>query len=463
MVSRRRALRLAAGSLAAVAGCLGDPQGTPTEAPTDRPSTTPTGTPSASPDDRIPEGDDGPTRTPGDVPEWTPEWSLGFDAGTLVGLDAADGLLYATLSSDDGPSAVAAVDPADRSVRWRTESAGEAVGGSHAGRQGIARGQWGVTTTDDAVYAVAGPAEERRWSVLHALDRATGERRWSLRRDRRLAVEGVLDGLVVATGLEFFPAPGKTPLPHQTPEEPLSTVVYGVDAADGSVRWTHRTTGVRDVSVSPDGVYVAAGSVLEGLAPDGATRFTYGHGPATRVEATAGRAFYLTGEDETATLHGVSPAGGTDWTLDLPVHELLLDGDRLYAGGDAVVRVAADGTVVWRDDDYGQWLLVDPDRDTLYTRSGVRADRASAHAAGGGERWTFDPPSNNAWPEAATSDALVVSAITADDGPFLTVYAVDAEGRATAALDRETVFDAVGVDGTVYLADGESTLLALVP
>jgi len=56
-----------------------------------------------------------------------------------------------------------------------------------------------------------------------------------------------------------------------------------------------------------------------------------------------------------------------------------------------------------------------------------------------------------------------VTAITADDdGPFKTVYAVDDDGQATVALDRNAVLDAVGLDGTIYLADGEK-LLALSP
>jgi hypothetical protein len=445
MVSRRRALQFAAGTLASTAGCLGLPGGSDGD-DTDPPTVT-----------------DGPVWTPGDVPTWRPEWTERFDGWHVLGLDAADGLLYVTLSSDDGPSAVAAVDPAERTELWRTESEGEAVAHSHVGYQGVSRGQWGVTPTDDAVYAVAGPAEEREWTALHALDRATGARRWSLRRDRDLGVAGVEDGLVVATGLEFFPPADQTPVSHQTPDEPLVTVVYGVDAADGTVRWTREFDGVEDVATNADGVCVAAGDHLVGLARDGATRFTYGEGPSTRVVAATDRVYYLTGEEASATVHGVATGGGADWTHDVPVREPILDGDRLAAGGDAVVAVDPDGTVVWRDDDHGQWLLVDPDGDTLYTRSGSHADAATAYDTGGGERWTFDPPSNNAWPEAATADALAATAITPERGEFNTVYAVDSNGRATAAMERDGVFEALGLGGTVFVADGESRLQAFVP
>jgi hypothetical protein len=464
MPSRRRVLQLTAGALAATSGCFSETTDSPTGSDTTdeviRTDTapSPTGTERATEVDRATDEE---TSRPDGLSEWTPEWTEPFGDWTVLGLTAADGSLYTTLQADltEGPSAVAAVDPADGSVLWRTESEGEAVGGSHAAYQRIARGGHGVTPSDEAVYSVAGRDDSYEWTAVHALDRATGERRWSLQRERSLAVAGVADGLVVATGLEFFEPEGT----HDTPDEPLETVVYGLDAATGEVRWTQSFQGVEDVTTCSTGVYVAAGDRLVGLGHDGSTTFTYYHGPSTWVEATGGRIYYLVGEDETATLHGVAPNGEVDWTRDVPVEELLLAGDRLYAGGDATVAVEPDGTVAWRRDDHGQWLLLDPGDNTLYTRSGVGQDRATAHDAGGAERWTFNPPSNNAWPEAATNNALAVTAITPDDGPFKTVYAVDEDGQATAALDRDTVFDAVGLDGMIYLADGTSELLALPP
>ena len=449
MVSRRRILKLGTGALAAAAGCTSTTDNSPkADDPADRSSATDAG--------------DGPTTTPDDdLPAWEPAWSLSFDDANALGLDVRDGMLYMALSANDGPSSVAAVDPAKRTVLWRTQSEGEAVAGSHASGQSIARGQWGSTVTERAVYTVAGPAEEREWSALHALDRETGDRQWSLQRDRKLGVAGVREDLVVATGLEFFPGPEQTPISHQTPEEPLVTVVYGLDLEDGTVYWEREFEEVAEVAVSPDGIFVGADDRLVGLDDAGETTFTLDHGPATRVEATSGRVYYLTGDpygdDGPQTLHGVAPGGGRDWHHDLPVHELLLDGDRLFAGGDVVVAVEPDGTVVWRDGDYGQWLLLDPDGDSLYTRSSVQADAATAYDTAGDARWTFDPPVNNAWPEATTADALLVGTVS---GPS---YAVNAEGEATATLERETVFDAVGLNGTMFLADGRSQLLALEP
>lgn len=148
--------------------------------------------------------------------------------------------------------------------------------------------------------------------------------------------------------------------------------------------------------------------------------------------------------------------------------EFLLDGDRLYAGGDAVAALDPDGSVAWRVDANGKWLLLGPDGETLYTRAGRTSDAVDAYAAsgrqGGSKRWRFDPPSQNAWPEAATREAAVVSAITGSsaDEPSRTVYAVR-DGRATKALGRDLVFTAVTADGAVYLGDGTSQAVALKP
>lgn len=472
MVSRRRFLHLTgSAAVTSLAGCL---DSTRTGTPGDDATTTDT----TSQDDTTPTTEptplaDPPVRTPGDVPAWSPTWTMTFDGWRVRGLNRGDGVLYATLTAQgrDG-SAVAAVDPAAQSVLWRREMAGRAVGvpADHRpiGREGV-----GVTRTPDALYAVSGNLRRNEWSAVHALDPATGDHRWSLRRQRELAVAGVLDSLVVVTGLEFFPGVGEVAPTHTTPEEPLTTVVYGVDAADGNVRWTREFAGVRAVDVGAGGVHVAASGRLVGLDRQGQTRFERGTGPVGRLECLTDTMFLLEGpglrptSDQSATLHRLTSGGEREWTRDLPVNELLVDpgAERLYLGGDSVYAVGFDGQVAWYADDYGEWLLLDPDRDTLYTRSGLQADAATAYDVAGDARWRFDPSVRNAWPEAATSDSLVVSAITPDDGndQFLTVYAVDGDGRATAALDIDTVSAALGRDGTVYLADGDAALHALSP
>ena len=464
MRSRRDTLLLGASALAGLAGCSNGsvvPPADPTSTP---PSTGPRETETPTPEG--PLVSDGPTRTPGTVPGWTPTWTREFDGRHVLGVDADDEALYATLSVDGGPAGVAAVTPGDGAVRWTREFAGEAVSGSKAA-SGLAD-SWGVTLADDAVYAATGNTEDREWSAVHALSRGDGEHRWSLRRERRVGVAGVLDGCVVVTATAFRDRRPASTAPEPTDEEtrsptatpvPPETAVLGVDAASGEVQWERAFRGVADVAVGAN-VHVAGASGLVSLAPDGSRRGRPDTTATNRVVTAGDRVYYRT---EGGTLHAVGPDGETAWARSVPERDLLVGDDRIYAGGDRVVAVTTAGEVAWRDDDPGDGLVRDPDGDTLYARAGRRADRATAYDVRGAERWTFAPPATDAWPEAATTDASVVTAITGKsaDEPFYTVYAVDADGRATAALERDTVFDVLGRDGAVYLADGESRLLSL--
>jgi len=79
--------------------------------------------------------EDVPARTPGEVPEWTPAWTMPFEGWDVPGLDAVAG----------------------RVAGWQ-------------------------------------------WSAVHAFDRASGKRRWSIERERELGIAGLADDLVVATG-----------------------------------------------------------------------------------------------------------------------------------------------------------------------------------------------------------------------------------------------------------------------
>lgn len=464
MPSRRATLGLLASGLAGLAGCTGGPSSPATAEPADTPTRTPgpPGTTERPPDTAEPT--DSPTPD-GDLEPWGVAWELDVDYEHVLGLDVADGRLYATLSDEGGPSAVAAVDPTGPEVVWDAAFEGEAVGGSDADYRPIARDGWGVTVTDDAVYAVAGPAETYDWSAVNALDRETGVTRWRLQRERDLAVHGRRGDLVVATGREFF-EPDTT---HDTPEDPLVSAVYGLDAADGSVRWQASYQAVRDVAVGPAGVYLAAGNQLVGLRLDGTTRFTLeGDREARSVRAAPDRVYYLTeaGGDRSA-VHGLDPDGTRAWQVELPVEEALLDGDRLYLGGDAVAALDPDGTVAWRvDRGYGQWLLLGPDRETLFTRAGAGQDRAAAYdVADGSRRWTYRPPtltSPNAWPVAATAETAVVEGITADHASeaFTSLFAVDREtGTGTRAVGVDPLFDVETVGDTVVVAG--SSLLAL--
>ena len=462
MVSRRRTLRVAAAGLASFAGCAGS-------APSDSGSPTPESTPTLTPPPTDTDGTDAPpdstTRTTSrpaevaDPPEWTPSWRLDVGGG-IYGFDPEDGVLYAVAGSEGGSSAVVAIDPAERDVAWRTELDGEPVEGSHA--EPNDDDLWGVTVENGRVYAVSGTADSYGWTAVRALDRDTGDRRWSFRKERRLAVRGVDDGRVFAAGLEFFEPEHS----HDTPREPLATVLYAIDVETGTARWSRTFVAVEDVAVGSGAVYVVADDRLVALDYDGEVRFAFERGgPGKGVHVASDRVYYTTGSDrDRATIHGLTASGDRDWTRSLPVSEFALAGNRLYAGGAAVAALDPDGTVAWRDDTWGRSLLFGPDEETLFARAGRGADRVSAYATGDGrKRWVFNPPSNDAWPAAATDDAAVVQAITAEDAddPFTTLYAVDtATGTPTAAF--ESGGSAATLDGTLFVG-GDSTVLAFDP
>lgn len=194
--------------LGSAAGCISDPRSTGRSNQTEM--NTPTPPPS-------PNGIGKST----DLPNWTPVWQRTVSEQHVLGLATYDGGIYATLSTENGPSAVTHLTPTDGAVGWRTELEGEAVTGSYAGYRPMARDKWGVTLTHESVYSVNGAADSYDWTALHAIDRASGERRWSLRRERRLFVHGVASRTVFVTGLEFFEPEHS----HDTPEEPLASIL----------------------------------------------------------------------------------------------------------------------------------------------------------------------------------------------------------------------------------------------
>jgi outer membrane protein assembly factor BamB len=464
MSSRRRALRLAGVALASLAGCLDRSPGgrTGTRPTNDAPdgAGTPARSPTGTPEGTDPSGGSDGSDVPEDLPEPAVDWRLSLDRANLLGVDPApDGdVVHAAASDEDGGTTVAALAP-DGTERWRRALEGELVGGSAPRDVRVARDQWGVTPTSGSVLAVTGRVAEGEWSAVHALDAATGGERWSHRAERDLAVAGATDDRVVVAAEEFF-VPDHS---HDTPAEPLSTVVSALDRADGSERWRHESRGVVDVGVGRAGgdapaTFVADADGLLALDPGGDRRFRLARGPARAVRVGPTRCYYVTGADGRTVL-GVAPDGSVAWRRRLPTDEYLRHDDGLYAGGDAVVSLAPSGAVRWRADGYGRWLLPGPDGERLYTRTGRAADAVGAHdVADGARRWTFDPPARNAWPEAATGSHVLVDTVA---GPL---YLVDAAtGRAVAATRVETVFDAEGVGDRVLVGDGEGRLTAYRP
>ena len=452
MVPRRIALRLAgAALLPAIAGCS-DRTGTAGE-PTDSPSPSSTATSTDEPID--------PPSTPlNDLPEWESAWTRSVESRHVLGLDAHEDTVYASLSSEGGPSAIAALDPADGTELWRTATPGELEGRTYA-EPNDGDDRWGVTVTDDRVFAVTGHADEYEWTALRALDRTTGEVDWSLREERSLAVRGVHDGTVYVTSTAFFEPEHS----HDTPEEPLETELFAVDAADGTLRWSYPFAGVGDVAVSPTGVVVAAGTRLTGFAHDGSKRFDVDTGAEGRaVAASADRVFFLGEGDEAGRpVHGYTFDGAREWGERRPVREVLLDRDRgvLYAAGDVTLALEPDGSVAWRAPVRGGHpLLLDGPGDTLYTRGGGTG--AEAFGLPDGEhRWSFDPRERYAWPVAATADAAVVEGFV--EGRAL--YAVDpASGEATRRRGfgaDATLFTTETAAGYALVGTGDASIVAL--
>ena len=464
MPSRRAVI--ATLGVAAAGGCLdrdaadrrSEPaSATPTRADTASPSA-PAATTSATESEPVDADFD-------DLPTWEPAWTHELGDRDALGIDAVDGTLYLTLG-DDGGGSVAAFDPDGRAELWRTTLAAGPTTGGTTDSQPIARGKWGVTVTAETVYAVAGRVAGRQWSAVSALDRATGEVRWRHREERALSVVGVDDGLAVVTATQFSPPAGTpaTTHAHDTPDEPPSTAVTGL-GPDGAVRWRREFESVTDAALGPDGVSVVTPDGLVGLGRDGRRRFRYPAARGTLVVASDERVFYGTestdGTGDAGTIHGVGPDGERGFRRSAPVGEFRLVDGTLYAADSGVAAVEPDGTVRWRARGFDQWLLPSPTGDRLYSRDGRGADRVTAYTADGERQWTLAPPTRNAWPEGATTEGVVTSAITAGE-TFLTTYLVR-DGRPTAARGIDTVFDAAAVGSRAFLADGEGRLLAVDP
>lgn len=486
MPTRRRTLALAGGLLASLAGCLessptgtdaatptpgsdGSPTASPTVAPAASPTATPTAAPAGTPTivgterptgtDRSPRtrtgAPDAPTETTtvsGDLPAWEADRWIETDYSHALGLDAADGLVYATLNAEDGDSAVAAIEPGTGEFVWTTPAEGDPESGSHV-EPGMPTETWGVTVADGTVYSVHGQGDSYEWTELHALDGAGGERRWSVRRERRMAVHGFVGDTVVASGREFFEPESS----HDTPEEPLQTTVYGFDADSGDQRWARAVTDARGVAAGSDGVYVAHGDALTALARNGDQRWARRMDDGIRGLAVVdGTVVAVVGSDvDASTLVGLSTGGDGAWGVETAARYLVPHGNRVYAMGDTVAAITSDGAVAWRQRVPGHDPLLTG--DSLYTRTATRMNAVDAFDLPDGERrFRFETPSNNGWPLGATDRTLVAEAITPDKAEFTSLFAVDADTGEPRAVYRpsETVFAAQGYDGVAYVGFG---------
>lgn len=450
MVPRRRALKLAAGALAAFAGCTAGESDDPST--TTRTTSTTTTTTARTTTER--------TRTTTDtdettgLPEWQPAWHRSAVKANVLGLDAADGTLYAATSDDRNAAAVEAFDPASGRRRWRTQFDGGGVTGSSPERDGDG---WGVTTDGARVYAVTGQVDpDDGWTAVHALDAASGEREWSIRRERRFEIVGSADGMVFALAHEFEPEVGPE---REAPPQPAT--LLAVDAAAGSVRWTRDLDHARGGRVHRSTVYVVVSPELVAFTADGTERWRFAADAEPRFFAPAGDRLYLVVAGDDSTVHGLTIDGTETWNRTVPADEWTTDGRRLYGGGRGVYALDPDGTAAWRDDVRAIDLLATA-ADALYVRTGGAGVTAYA-TADGTRRWTLRPDAKYAWPEAATADTAVCAGMTNTDSAPLTdtLFAVDAEsGNARASFTVGTAFGVESGDGRVFVGTGRADVYA---
>ena len=441
---RRRFLAGLGLSLFAVSGCVGRQAPESSDPGTERTPTPHTTTPEPDPSD-----------TPAPEPDG---WPVSFD-GNVLSVDAAGEALFVVVGGGSESDSKAVALAPDGSVRWETPfEANEHGRGPDEPHEGD--GGWGTWVAEDTVYLASGMRHEQ-WTV-RAFARGDGSVRWSYEAERRLAIRDVTADSLLVTGEEIF-VPEHS---HDTPDDPLVSEVSVLDSETGEATALGSLDGVTAATFHNGDAYAIAGSQVVALDGAGGSRWRYGlPGEGTELHPTA-EGVLAVAENDGLTggegrVIGVSAGGERLWRHDVPTaHDtdvLFADGV-LFAGGAAgVAAIRVDGTVAWRDDRAGGWPVYHDATDRLYTRSGRGAGAATAYGPDGNRRWTFDPPSNNAWAAGVTDDAVLATAITGDnaDEPFYTMYAVDPEtGEGGAMAELDSIFAVEPVGSRAYVAAG---------
>lgn len=428
MVSRRSLLALLSSSLA---GCLGS-EG-PSTSPTKRNSTVSTRTKS-TPTRTGTDPPSTPTSTSPEEwppPEWNADWHHDLAAWGVLGLDFVDDRLIITAGAQNEKTVIESFNPTSRTVDWTRELAGGSAADSVVRREGITR-SWGVSRVGESLLAVT-ESQDNSGSKLHALNRETGEREWSIQREKRLLVRGIANGVVYVVGKEFRKNETSHPHGSDTPTPvPRDAELLAVDQTDGSIRWSRRFTGVGDVRADDRGVYVAEMNRVAAFGHNGDRMWTVrGDHRGDAVFPGEEIIFFVTKPRwDRMFVRGVTPSGEVRWRKRFDADAALLYEGDLYVARDSLWALRADGSIRWRSPGRAFHLVFNEDGDEMYVRTGKRADAVDVVALDDGyRRWRFDPPISNASPRVASAGTLVAGGI-GDSGTPL--YRVDtSHGRAT--------------------------------
>jgi len=441
---RRRLVAALGGSLFTLGGCLGG-ESSPTATDTGTPTATLPSTPTESPD---------PTASDASTPPEQPDgWPRTFEGNVIVLDEDGDDLFGVVANEGTNTSEILSLD-ADGSTLWSTafEANDHGQGPNEADEAGW---EWSTWPTPEAIYLAAGVRDE--WWAVRAFDRSDGTERWSFRTERQLAVRDVTGDALLVTGEEFF-VPEHS---HDTPEEPLTSHIYRIDRESGAETMLGSLKGVRAATAADGGAYALAGDELVALDDDGVRWRRSLLADGVGVWAAGSRLVTVAADGDRGQAVGFTPDGERQWEQRVPgansTDTLFVDETLYVGGGTGVVAVRADGTLAWRDGHAGGWFIRDEATERTYTRSGRNAGAATAYGPDGERRWTFDPPSDNAWPDTVTDDAVLVTAITGGHAnePFYTMYAVDRDsGEGAELVSLDSIFSVESVGSRAYVAAG---------
>jgi outer membrane protein assembly factor BamB len=378
MPSRRSYLRACAlAGLAGAAGCLSDGSDEPTATPRstetgDGVPPSPTATPTMVDDTAEP-----PTRTGTDRVAW--ESSLSGVVETKPAL--VDGTLY--LGDTNGNLTAVATEDGSRQWQYGTDRPVTET----------------PTVADDLVLGVSGRGALGEHHEVHAVDAATGARRWTFAPEEWwLDVLGTAgDTAYVATHDDALAGSGQT--------------LYAVSLSDGTPRWSVEVGDNHGGLVTGDTVYVPAPGVVDAVDTMGTPRWhrEVGEYQFDTIAAVGDTVALVTGATpDDWTVRGLDAATGDErWAFDdWTAHTTRAAGDRLFVGGEKVARLdPATGEPVWTVDQRAALYDAPVVDGTLY----VAGEAAAAIATDDGTvRWRTPLAAHLASPAGLTDGTLVV-------------------------------------------------------